>query len=75
MAKDNGLDPVSLAIAWVMFHSGVTAPIIGARNLDQLEGGLKSIEVEMNDDLYLQVGALFPEPPLAHDRREEQKNV
>ena len=34
--KDRGLHPVSAAVAWVGAHPAVTAPIIGARNVEQL---------------------------------------
>ena len=70
--QERGLDPVSLAVAWVAHHPGVTAPIIGARNLEQLEGSLKSLEIEMTPELYAEVSALSPEPPLATDRAEER---
>ncbi|MBP7686225.1 MAG: aldo/keto reductase, partial [Deltaproteobacteria bacterium] len=32
-AKDRGLHPVSLAVAWVGAHPAVTCPILGARNV------------------------------------------
>ena len=35
--KQKGLHPVSTAIAWVAAHPAVTAPIIGARNVEQLK--------------------------------------
>jgi aryl-alcohol dehydrogenase-like predicted oxidoreductase len=50
----------------------VTAPIIGARNLDQLEGSLKALDVDMTPELYAEIAALSPEPPLATDRSEER---
>jgi aryl-alcohol dehydrogenase-like predicted oxidoreductase len=70
--KEHGLDPVSVAVAWVAAHPAVTAPIIGARNLQQLEGSLKSLEVDMTPELYAQVADLSPEPPPATDRAEER---
>ena len=41
-ARQRGYEPAALAVAWVGSHPAVTAPIIGARNLEQLEGSLKS---------------------------------
>src|SRR6266849_6356454 len=38
--KHKGLHPVSTAIAWVGAHPAVTAPIIGARNVEQLKDSL-----------------------------------
>jgi aryl-alcohol dehydrogenase-like predicted oxidoreductase len=72
-AKDHGFPPVSLAIAWVAYHPAVTAPIIGARNAEQLEYSLKAIEIEMTPELYAQISQFSPTPPPADDRSEETK--
>jgi aryl-alcohol dehydrogenase-like predicted oxidoreductase len=71
-AQENGYDPVSLAVAWAASHPAITAPIIGARNLQQLEGSLKSLEVNMTPDLRAEISALSIDPPPATDRTEEQ---
>jgi len=71
-AEENGYHPVSLAVAWVMHHPAVTAPIIGARNVDQLEGSLGAQNIQMTDDLYEAVSDLSPTPPPATDRVEER---
>ena len=42
-----GLHPATLAVAWVMAHPAITAPIIGARNLAQLEASLAALDVAM----------------------------
>src|SRR5574340_931675 len=72
LAADIGVHPASLAIAWVAANPAVTAPIIGARNLDHLEIALKSLEIEMTDDFYARLSALSPTPPPATDRNEER---
>lgn len=72
MAEEIGVHPASLAIAWVAANPGVTAPIIGARNLDHLDAALKSLDIDMTDDLYERVSALSPTPPPATDRNEER---
>lgn len=71
-AQTLGYDPAALAIAWVAAHPAVTAPIIGARNLQQLEGCLGAVTVEMTPELYEQLSALTPQPDLATDRSEER---
>jgi len=71
-AADRGVDPVSLAVAWVAHHPAVTAPIIGARNVEQLEGSLGALEVDMTDELRADISALSPTPPPATDRVEER---
>jgi aryl-alcohol dehydrogenase-like predicted oxidoreductase len=71
-ARERDLEPASLAVAWVASHPAVTAPIIGARNLDQLEGSLKSLEIKMTPEFRADISALSPEPPPATDRSEEK---
>lgn len=71
-ARDNGYEPSALAVAWVAAHPAVTAPIIGARSLEQLEGSLKSLGIEMTPDLRQAISSLSPEPPLATDREDER---
>jgi aryl-alcohol dehydrogenase-like predicted oxidoreductase len=56
----------------VASHPAVTAPIIGARNPKQLEGSLKSLEIDMSPELRDEVSSLSKEPPLATDRAEEK---
>ncbi|MGC9358744.1 MAG: aldo/keto reductase [Anaerolineae bacterium] len=71
-AREHSYDPVSLAVAWVGSHPAVTAPIIGARNVEQLEGSLGAAEIQMTPALRAEISALSPEPPPATDRNEEQ---
>lgn len=71
-AERHGYNPVSLAVAWVGGHPAVTAPIIGARNVEQLEGSLGALEIEMTPDLRAEIDALSRTPPPATDRLEER---
>lgn len=73
-AQASGYEPAALAVAWVASHPAVTAPIIGARNLDQLEGSLKSLDIQMTPTLRKEISTLSKEPPLATDRAEEKPN-
>ena len=61
----------TLAVAWVMRNPAVTAPLLGARTLEQLEPALAASSVTLSDELYAKVSALTPEPPPATDRNEE----
>lgn len=42
VAQHTGRHPASVAINWLLQQPGVTAPIIGARNLEQLEPNLQA---------------------------------
>jgi aryl-alcohol dehydrogenase-like predicted oxidoreductase len=71
--KHKGLHPVSTAIAWVSAHPAVTAPIIGARNVEQLKDSLAAVKVDMTPALRTELATLSRTPPPATDRSEEQK--
>jgi len=71
--KQRGLHPVSTAIAWVAAHPAVTAPIIGARNVEQLKDSLAAISVQMTPELRAELAELSRTPPPATDRSEELK--
>lgn len=70
-AAAEGISPVTLAVAWVMAHPAVTAPIIGARNLEQLDPSLAALDVDMSPQKRAAVAALSVDPPLSTDRAEE----
>jgi aryl-alcohol dehydrogenase-like predicted oxidoreductase len=71
--KQKGLHPVSTAVAWVGAHPAITAPIIGARNLEQLKDSLNAAKVDMTPALRAEIAALSRTPPPATDRLEEIK--
>jgi len=71
LANEINVDPVSLAVAWVGAHPGITAPIIGARSVTQLKSSLDSLQIEMTNDLRKKISSLSYEPSLATDRSEE----
>jgi len=69
--SENEYDPAALAVAWVAAHPAVTAPIIGARNLNQLKSSLAACDIKMTPEIYRDVAALSPAPSPATDRSEE----
>ncbi|MFO8099138.1 MAG: aldo/keto reductase [Salinibacter sp.] len=71
-ADQHGYDPVALAVAWVAHHPAVTAPIIGGRTVEQIEGSLGALDIDMTDALYDEIRTLSPTPPPATDRVEER---
>lgn len=51
LARRHGLDPAQMALAWVTSRPFVTAAIVGATSLDQLETDLASAEVSLSDEV------------------------
>ncbi len=48
-AKRLDATPAQLALAWLVQRPHVTAPIIGARSVTQLEDNLRALELELDD--------------------------
>ena len=71
--RQRGLHPVSTAVAWVGAHPAITAPIVGARSLEQLQDSLNSVRIEMTSALRAEIATLSPTPAPATDRLEELK--
>src|SRR4029077_309049 len=47
VATELGRTPAQVALAWTLLNDSVTAPLIGARTLSQLEDNLGALEVEL----------------------------
>jgi aryl-alcohol dehydrogenase-like predicted oxidoreductase len=73
--RKRGFHPVSAAVAWVGAHPAVTAPIIGARSLEQLRASLDSVKIALTPELRGEIAALSPAPPPATDRTDEVANA
>jgi aryl-alcohol dehydrogenase-like predicted oxidoreductase len=71
-ARARGVHPVTLAVAWVRTHEAVTAPLLGARSVEQLLPALEGASYVMESSLRAEVTALSPEPPTATDREDER---
>jgi aryl-alcohol dehydrogenase-like predicted oxidoreductase len=50
VAAELGRTPAQVALAWTLLDPAVTAPIIGARTLAQLEDNLGALEIALGDD-------------------------
>ncbi len=60
--KELGESPADVAIAWLLHNDAVTAPIIGPRNMEQLTGITKSIEIKLSDESLNKLDEIWPGP-------------
>ncbi|NHX27865.1 aldo/keto reductase, partial [Escherichia coli] len=51
IAHDHGIDPVQMAIAWIMARPFPVVPIIGATSMDQLETALGAADLTLSDEV------------------------
>jgi len=57
-----GEKPPDIALAWLLRNPQVTAPIIGPRTLDQLEGSLRALEIALEPGQLERLDKIFPGP-------------
>ncbi|MDB6042921.1 MAG: Aryl-alcohol dehydrogenase [Gammaproteobacteria bacterium] len=50
-AKQAGISPTTLAVAWVLANPAITAPIIGASRPDQLQETLAAVDLKLPPEL------------------------
>ena len=62
LCDELGKPPAAVALAWVARQSGVTAPVIGPRTLDQLTSSLAALDTELADEPLTRLEEIFPGP-------------
>ncbi len=60
--QDLGLAPADVALAWLLHNPDVCSPIIGPRTMDQLDGSLKALEIELNQETLDRLDEIWPGP-------------
>jgi len=67
VARERGVPPAQLALAWLLHKPGVTAPIVGATKLDHLEDALAAAELDVDDEDMTRLEEPYvPHPVLGH---------
>ncbi len=57
-----GAPPAAVALAWLLANPAVTAPIVGPRTRDQLDGAMGALEVELGQRELEALDRIFPGP-------------
>lgn len=57
-----GEKPADVAIAWLLAKPVVTAPIIGPRTIEQLEGSLGAVDIDLEAEVLARLDKIFPGP-------------
>ncbi|WP_276301979.1 aldo/keto reductase [Halorussus lipolyticus] len=52
IAEEVDATPAQVSLAWLTHHEQVTAPIVGARTVDQLAENLSGTEIELTDEQF-----------------------
>jgi aryl-alcohol dehydrogenase-like predicted oxidoreductase len=62
LCAELGHAPADVALAWLLANPVVTAPIIGPRTVEQLDGAMTALDVELDADARARLDAIFPGP-------------
>ena len=57
-----GQQPADVALAWLLSRPGVTAPIIGPRTVEQLDGAVGALDVHLEPAALDRLDEIFPGP-------------
>ncbi|TKB61755.1 MAG: aldo/keto reductase [Nitrospira sp.] len=62
LCKRIGERPADVALSWLLHQKAVTAPIIGPRTMEQLEGAMRALSLALDQDTLKQLDDMFPGP-------------
>jgi aryl-alcohol dehydrogenase-like predicted oxidoreductase len=62
LCRDLGQPPGEVALAWLLHNPAVTAPIIGPRNLEQLESAVRAAAIRLDAETLARLDEIFPGP-------------
>jgi aryl-alcohol dehydrogenase-like predicted oxidoreductase len=62
LCKKLGENPADVALAWLLTNPVVTAPIIGPRTIEQLDGSLRTLKIKLSAETLKKLDDIFPGP-------------
>ncbi len=62
LCKELGESPADVALAWLLHNPVVTAPIIGPRTMEQLDGSLRALEIKLDEGAIKRLDEIWPGP-------------
>lgn len=60
--KELGEEPAHIALAWLQSNPVVTAPIIGPRTIEQLDGTMRVLDIKLSPEHLKKLDEIFPGP-------------
>jgi aryl-alcohol dehydrogenase-like predicted oxidoreductase len=72
-AAERGVSPAALALAWVLAEPRITCPILGARNLEQLNDTLAGVDLRLDPAERAAIPAIAPGRWVGQDQVYDRK--
>ena len=64
LAEQKGVKPAQIALAWSLHQPGVTAPIVGATRMEQLDQAIAALDITLSDDERKSLEQLYEPHPV-----------
>ena len=76
VAKEHGVTPTQIALAWILQAPGVTAPIIGATKLHHLKQIFEAVEIKLSPEEVAELEKPYqPHPISGHEQARPAKMI
>jgi aryl-alcohol dehydrogenase-like predicted oxidoreductase len=62
LCAELGREPAEVGLAWLLHREGVTGPIVGPRDREQLEGAVRALDIVLDDATMRRLDEIFPGP-------------
>ncbi len=62
LCNELGEKPADVALAWLLHNPAVTAPIIGPRTMQQFEGNLRALDIDLSSEIMARLDEIWPGP-------------
>jgi aryl-alcohol dehydrogenase-like predicted oxidoreductase len=62
LCRKLGEKPADVAVAWLLHQPAVTAPIVGPRTKEQLDGIMRALDIELGAETLQQLDRIWPGP-------------
>ncbi|MCL4561374.1 MAG: aldo/keto reductase [Chloroflexi bacterium] len=62
LCRDLGESPSRFALAWLLHNPAVTAPIVGPRTREQLDGALQALSLTLSGEVLQRLDEIWPGP-------------
>ncbi len=59
-ASTRGVTPAQLALAWVLAEPGISTPILGARNMEQIKDSLGGLAIKLSPEERQEIPSVLP---------------
>jgi aryl-alcohol dehydrogenase-like predicted oxidoreductase len=62
LCREIGAEPADVAVAWLLANPAVTAPIVGPRTMEQLDGAVRALDVVLAPRHLTRLDEIWPGP-------------